>query len=355
VLWAGHSALPAGDGWVSLHLADEAALTLPPPSLPVERDTDAALLVDALRAGGGRFFRELVDAVDLPPDQVSALLWGLVWGGRVSNDTLAPVRAGLGGRATRRPPRARPARLARSRFARPGRSGASLPSGPPTLSGRWSLLPAVETDPTVRAHATAQLLLDRHGVLTRGAVAAERVPGGFAAAYRVLSAAEEAGRCRRGYVVAGLGGAQFALPGAVDRLRRYAEGGDRATPGSPTALVLAATDPANPYGAALPWPDPAHGGHRAGRKAGAVVVLTDGRLALYVERGGRTVLSFTDDGADLQAAAHALAAAVRQGGLGRLTVQKADGDAVTAGAVGEALAAAGFHLTPRGLRLRPGS
>jgi ATP-dependent Lhr-like helicase len=200
-----------------------------------------------------------------------------------------------------------------------------------------------------------QLLLDRYGVLTRGAVAAERLPGGFAAAYRVLSAAEEAGRCRRGYVVAGLGGAQFALPGAVDRLRRYADGGGQPSGQQTTALVLAATDPANPYGAALPWPDPAPGGHRAGRKAGAVVVLTDGRLTLYVERGGRTLLSFTDDAADLQAAAHALAAAVRAGGLGRLTVQKADGEAVTAGAVGDALAAAGFHLTPRGLRLRPGS
>jgi ATP-dependent Lhr-like helicase len=229
-----------------------------------------------------------------------------------------------------------------------------LPSGPATLSGRWSLLPPVETDATVRAHATAQLLLDRHGVLTRGAVAAERVPGGFAAAYRVLSAAEEAGRCRRGYVVAGLGGAQFALPGAVDRLRRYADGAGDSSGQQRTALVLAATDPANPYGAALPWPDPTQGGHRAGRKAGAVVVLSDGRLTLYVERGGRTLLSFTDEDADLQAAAQALAAAVRHGGLGRLTVQKADGEAVTAGAVGDALAGAGFHLTPRGLRLRPG-
>jgi ATP-dependent Lhr-like helicase len=354
VLWAGHASLPAGDGLVSLHLADEAPLTLPEPTPAAAPDTDAGQLLDALAAGGGRFFRDLVEAVGLPPDRVADLLWELVWGGRVSNDTLTPVRAGLGGRAARRAPRARPARLARSRFARPGRAGPSLPSGPATLSGRWSLLPPVETDATVRAHAAAQLLLDRHGVLTRGAVAAEGVPGGFAAAYRVLSAAEEAGRCRRGYVVAGLGGAQFALPGAVDRLRRYADGAGDSPAQQRTALVLAATDPANPYGAALAWPDPAQGGHRPGRKAGAVVVLTDGRLTLYVERGGRTLLSFTDEDAELQAAAHALAAAVRQGGLGRLTVQKADGEAVTTGAVGDALAAAGFHLTPRGLRLRPG-
>jgi ATP-dependent Lhr-like helicase len=213
----------------------------------------------------------------------------------------------------------------------------------------------VEDDPTVRAHAAAQLLLDRHGVLTRGAVAAERLPGGFAAAYRVLAAAEEAGRCRRGYVVAGLGGAQFSLPGAVDRLRRFAappaDGHERAQEPA-GGLVLAATDPANPYGAALPWPDPLHGGHRAGRKAGAVVVLVDGTLVLYVERGGRTVLSFADDPTSLAAAAAALADAVRHGALGHLTVQRADGEAVTAGAVGEALTGAGFHLTPRGLRLR---
>jgi ATP-dependent Lhr-like helicase len=203
----------------------------------------------------------------------------------------------------------------------------------------------------VRAHAQAQLLLDRHGVLTRGAVQSERVPGGFAAVYRVLAAAEEAGRCRRGYVVAGLGGAQFSLPGAVDRLRRFSGDSGR-TSRDTAALVLAASDPATPYGAALPWPETT--GHRPGRKAGAVVVLTDGELSLYVERGGRSVLSFTEDAGALREAALALAEAVRRGALGRVTVQRADGEAVTSGPVGDALAAAGFHLTPRGLRLRPG-
>jgi ATP-dependent Lhr-like helicase len=209
----------------------------------------------------------------------------------------------------------------------------------------------VDDDPTVRAHAWAQLMLERHGVLTRGAVASERVPGGFAATYRVLASAEESGRARRGYAVDGLGGAQFSLPGAVDRLRRFAEVDPAALPEG--TVVLSAADPANPYGAALPWPEPTSPGHRPGRKAGAVVVLADGALALFVERGGRSLLSFTDDTQVLRVAAGALARTVREGALGRVTVQRADGESAMAGPVAEALGSAGFHLTPRGLRLRP--
>jgi ATP-dependent Lhr-like helicase len=350
VLWAGHAALPAGDGWLSLHLAEDAPLTLPEPTLPVDPQGEAGQVLAALAAGGGVFARSLGQACGLTDDQLSVLLWTLVWDGLVSNDTLAPVRAGLAGRPGRRssaPSYRRSPR--RPRFGRPGATPVGAPPIAPTLSGRWFLLPGVEADPTVRAHAAAALLLDRHGVLTRGAVAAERLPGGFAAAYRVLAAAEEAGRCRRGYVVAGLGGAQFFLPGAVDRLRRFTE----ADGSGASTRVLAAADPANPYGAALAWPEPAIGGHRPGRKAGAVVVLVEGRLVLYVERGGRSVVSFTDSAGDLTAAATALATAVRAGALGHLTVQRADGEAVTAGPVGDALTSAGFHLTPRGLRLRP--
>jgi ATP-dependent Lhr-like helicase len=239
-------------------------------------------------------------------------------------------------------------------------------SGPPAAAGRWSLLPERDPDPTRRAHATADALLDRHGVVTRGAVTAEGVPGGFAAAYSVLKAFEEAGRCRRGYFVEGLGAAQFATPGAVDRLRSYAAprrepapwqpavpGGwrEREPDGRAGALVLAAADPANPYGAALPWPQPP-GAHRPGRKAGALVVLVDGELVLYVERGGRSLLSFSDAPDRLQPAADALALAVRDGGLGRLAVERADGEAVLTSPLGAALETAGFRPTPRGLRLR---
>jgi len=220
------------------------------------------------------------------------------------------------------------------------------------MAGRWSRLPARDTDRTRRALAVTEALLDRHGVVTRGAVGAERIPGGFAAVYPVLKAAEESGRARRGYFVEGLGAAQFALPGAVDRLRAQAR------EGAP-ALVLAATDPANPYGAALPWPErpgeEGKRGHQPARKAGALVVLVGGQCVLYVERGGRTLLSFGDDPALLQPAADALALAVRDGALGKLSVERADGTpvhAASASALSEALEAAGFRPTPRGLRLR---
>jgi ATP-dependent helicase Lhr and Lhr-like helicase len=236
-------------------------------------------------------------------------------------------------------------------------------TGPPSVAGRWSLLPERETDETRRAAAVAETLLDRHGVVTRGSVTSERVPGGFAAAYRVLSAVEETGRIRRGYFVAGLGASQFAAPGAVDRMRALAvtprERRPTASPrrhrdDGPRALVLAATDPANPYGAALPWPDrDGDTGHKPGRKAGALVVLVDGTLALYVERGGRSLLTFVDETDErLQPAVDALALAVREGHLGKLTVERADGEGVLTSALGSALSAAGFHATPRGLRLR---
>ncbi|MFD9126210.1 DEAD/DEAH box helicase, partial [Kitasatospora sp. NPDC059571] len=219
--------------------------------------------------------------------------------------------------------------------------------------------------------ARAQGLLDRHGVLTRGTVAAERVPGGFAGVYRVLSAFEERGRARRGYFVEGLGGAQFAMDGAADRLRSVsgrleragAQGWAAAAPGrtaeQPEALVLAAADPANAYGAALPWPEPpaAEGAgntaaHRPGRKAGALVVLVDGELVLYVERGGKSLLSWAPDAVALEPAVQALAQAVRAGALGSVTVERANGAAALTSPLGQALEEAGFHPTPRGYRLR---
>lgn len=178
---------------------------------------------------------------------------------------------------------------------------------------------------------------------------AERVPGGWAAVYPLLKALEEAGRCRRGYFVEGLGGAQFALPGAVDRMRTMDGSRDVAV-----TQVLAATDPANPYGAALSWPQRKEEatGHRAGRKAGAVVALVDGELAVYVERGGRTLLSYSDDPEVLRSAADALALAARDGLLGRLAVEKADGEAVFDTPFARALIEAGFRHTSRGLRVR---
>jgi len=219
--------------------------------------------------------------------------------------------------------------------------------------GRWSLLPPVETDPTVRSLATAEQLLDRYGVLTRGSVTAENIPGGYAGVYRVLAQAEEAGRVRRGYFVEHLGAAQFGSTGAIDRLRLPASGKPDE---DPTVLVLAATDPANPYGAAVPWPErpDTDAAHRPGRKAGALVVLVDGRLAVYLERGGRTALTYSDDPGDAALAARALADLVRRGRLGGLTVAKIDGGPALGGdhPLAAALADAGFHTAPQGLRLR---
>jgi len=352
VVWAGSGALPGNDGWVSLHLTETAELTLADPSA-FDLDPLEQHVLETMTGGGAYFFRNLSEAVGSTDDTaLAAALWQLVWSGRLSNDTLSPLRALLGsGRTAHRGRVATPrSRTHRSRgIARP-----SMPAraGPPTAAGRWSLLPVSDVTPTLRAHAAAELLLDRHGVVTRGSVTSERATGGFAAVYKVLSGFEDAGHCRRGYFIESLGAAQFASAGAVDRLRSYVREPDR--PDARSAITLAATDPANPYGAALPWPDPP-GAHRPGRKAGALVVLVDGHLVLYVERGGKTLLTFDEDAGRLQPAVDALAMAVRDGALGRLTVEKADGVQILGTPLAGALEQAGFHATPRGLRIRAGA
>ncbi|GAA4492460.1 ATP-dependent helicase [Actinoallomurus oryzae] len=338
VIWTGQGGLPGGDGWVSLYLADTAPLLMAEPAEITLTPLHEKVL-DALGDGGAVFFRTLSDRVgSLNDADLVAALWDLVWAGHLTNDTLAPLRARLGSSRTTHRPRAR-----RRRPAMPSRTG------PPTVAGRWWTLPERSDDTTRRGHALAETLLDRYGIVIRGAVMAERTPGGFAAVYPVLRAFEETGRCRRGYFVEGLGAAQFALPGAVDRLRATQRPDDERA----RALVLAATDPANPYGAALPWPErpgEAASGHKPGRKAGALVVMVEGRLVLYVERGGKTLLSWEET--DLQPAVDALALAVREGALGRLTVERADGESINDSPLAAALEAAGFHPTPRGLRLR---
>ena len=363
ILWAGAGALPGKDGWVSLYLTDAAPLLSPPPH-PLELSALHESVLTALAGGYGLFFRQIADQVratthpDVSDPQLTDALWDLAWSGRLTNDTLAPLRSLLGSGRTagatahraRRPiPRGRYGGLTAS--ARPPSR-----SGPPTVSGRWSLLPAPEPDPTHRGHALARALLDRHGVVTRGAVAAEGIEGGFSAMYRVLSAFEDNGQARRGYVVEGLGAAQFAMDGAVDRLRGAATARDRAEAHPvPHAVVLAAADPANAYGAALPWPEPPDGAaHKPGRKAGSLVVLVDGELTLYLERGGKTLLTWPADpeAPALRAAAEALSTAARAGALGTITVERANGEAALTSRWGRALEAAGFHATPRGLRLR---
>lgn len=363
VLWSGAGALPGKDGWVSLHLADTAPLLLKEPQ-PLELSPLHQAVLDALTGGYGLFFRQIADQVRAagaaPSDpELADAVWDLAWSGRLTNDTLAPLRALLGsgrtaGSTAHRSPRSVPRGRYGSLTGRAPRATASR-TGPPTTAGRWSLVPPPESDPTLRAHALVHTLLDRHGVVTRGAVAAEGVEGGFSAAYRVLSAFEETGQTRRGYVVEGLGAAQFAMDGAVDRLRAINTARDReeGTRTAQRAVVLAAADPANAYGAALPWPAQPEGvTHKPGRKAGSLVVLVDGELALYVERGGKTLLAWPDDEDRLRAAADALALAVREGALGRLTVERTNGESALTSPLGRALETAGFHATPRGLRLR---
>ncbi|WP_280401913.1 ATP-dependent helicase [Nocardia carnea] len=415
VRWSGHGAINAKDGWIALHPADQAPLTLPPPdefeldelhltlltvlgadpaawsprpnepaagqttgsvahspeppagspsrsrspgpnansaaptAVPAER-VPTGYGAEALRGGGGAyFFRQLADATGVLDDpRVAEALWDLVWAGLVSGDTFAPVRARLSG-TTRAPAAHRtPRRAPRGRAYLP-RPAMPTRSGPPTVAGRWSLLPDRALDNTVRAHATADLLLERYGVVTKGAVQNEGMPGGFALAYRVLSEFEDRGRCRRGYFVDSLGGAQFSTTDVVDRLRTF--DGDRRPAGS--ALVLAACDPANPYGAALGWPKTAgEAGHRPGRKAGALVVLVDGELVLYLERGGKTLLTCTEDPDARHAAATALAEVVRSGQVDSLVIDRVDGESVHGNTLADFLTAAGFTATPRGLRLR---
>ncbi|MFD4468430.1 ATP-dependent helicase [Rhodococcus sp. NPDC058505] len=351
VLWSGAGQISGSDGWIRLHLADVAPLTLPPPQDIDLTDLHRGIL-DALATGGAFFFRTLSDHVGSTDDAgLVAALWELVWAGHLAGDSFAPLRALLSGTTRATPSHRTPRRAPRTRAYRAlPRPAVPSRTGPPTVGGRWALLPDPEPDATLRAHARADLLLDRYGVLTRGSVVAEDVPGGFAMMYKVLRGFEDSGRARRGYFVEGLGAAQFSTSEVVDRLRGHADSPGTARP-APAAVTLAATDPANPYGAALSWPA-TEGGHRPGRKAGAMVVLVDGGLALYVERGGKTLLTFTDEPTVLVAAAAALAGLVDRGGVEKIVIERVDGESVHGSALSPVLVEAGFAATPRGLRKR---
>ncbi|HVQ49574.1 MAG TPA: ATP-dependent helicase [Mycobacterium sp.] len=365
VTWSGVGQIGGGasgsDGWIAFHPADSAPLTLAAPKEIEFTDTHRAIMA-TLGGGGAYFFRQLADN---PDDELKQALWELIWSGWITGDTFAPLRAMLAGprRSTGR--RGAPAHRQRQRPPRLSRysvAHAQARTSEPTVAGRWSALPAAEPESTVRAHFQAELLLNRYGVLTKGAVGAEEVPGGFAMLYKVLTAFEDAGRCQRGYFVESLGGAQFAVASTVDRLRSYLDGVDPERR-EYHAVVLAAADPANPYGAALPWPSRRVADedvmHRPGRKAGALVAVVDGELAWFLERGGRSLLSFTEDAEAHIAAASALTDLVSGGRVGSLLVEKVNGVPVLEpgaeggrAAVQDALMGAGFARTPRGLRLR---
>ena len=318
-------------------------------------------LRDCLRRRGASFYRELAPAAGAAPErEVLDALWDLVWAGELTNDTFAPLRA----LRWRRP--------SGERRPRPGR----LLMGPPEAAGRWSLVErgggaaaaggggaasggaaGGGAAATARLHSLATVLLERHGVLTREAVAAEEVAGGFSAVYPILRAMEESGRIRRGYFVDGLGAAQFALAGAVDRLRSLREAPDDGTAG-PTVHLLAAADPANPYGAALAWPRRGEADRRPlARAAGAYVVLVDGAAALYLERGGHSLqtLPAADDGAMARAALAALRELVEGGRFRELVVTRVDGAPVASSTWRPLLEECGFAAGYRGFVLRPSS
>jgi len=324
VVWVGRGSLGQQDGRVALYLRREAPRLIPSPldgEGQVGAEVHESLRQHLLRRGAA-FFADLYNAAGGGDEEaVLDALWDMVWAGEVTNDTFAPLRL-LGPSARRRPGRPRLPRLSQPRAA-----------------GRWSLVADLlggAAPATERLHAQAGVLLQRHGVLTREAVLAEGVLGGFAGVYPVLRAMEEGGKIRRGYFVEGLGGSQFALPGAVDRLRALREPDQR-------VVALAATDPANPFGAVIGWPESAG---RPARAAGAFVVLDSGDLRLYLERGGRSLLSFGE-----VTPGHLAALAVAAGRMGRFEIQKVNGGHVADSGLAGALKEAGFRSTPRGMVL----
>ena len=323
VVWVG-----AGLERVALYFREDAAALGRPGALPPP-DGDAHQAIREALGGGALFWYDLLAATGLEGEVALPALWDLVWAGEATNDAWQPLRASRRFQAAR--PEKRPRRFSRARA-----------NAITATQGRWSstggLFPG-EPDP----RALAELLLERHGIVTRDGVRAEGIPGGYAPVYRELRKLETLGVCRRGYFVEGLGGAQFALPGAVERLRERPE--------EETALVLAAADPSQPYGAALSWPK--RSGARAARVAGAHVVLLGGEAALFVERGGRSLVPLRDpEEGWLRTALTALVEHARATGLKRLAVERFDGEPVGETEVMPLLLEAGFLAGPRRAVLR---
>ena len=366
VMWAGHARLGDDDGLVSLHLQSDAEATLAPPSLAPEALSPLQqAIVGVLDSGGAWFARQLAEQVarvHRPPgdtEAFSSALWGLAWGGHVTTDIGAPLRA-LG--SARQPPRPRSAASSRRR-----RGFAFMPATPPgaatapapaalhvdiaTLAGRWSLLARRPASDTVRALALTEGLLDRHGVVTRSAVMNEAVPGGFPALLPVFRRIEDAGRVLRGRFVEGLGGAQFAERIVIDRLRELAD--TTATGAPPQAVALSVLDPACPFGTVVPWPA-RDAVPRPVRRAGALVAIVAGHAVLYLPPGGRQLLAFVDTEAAavapvLHAAAQALATALRRGRRVSFTLERVNDVPIGRSALTGALRAAGFSSAPKGL------
>jgi ATP-dependent helicase Lhr and Lhr-like helicase len=363
LVWIGAGALGRSGGRVALYFREDVRLAGPPPG-NLKLEPPAGDAHDAIRELLGLrpcFWLDLVSELEFSAEDVHSALWDLAWAGEVTNDAFAPLRAPrLRSHSGRRDSsvrstaataaRDRSPSVARSRAERRGRRfAARRAAAGQAVQGRWSLTaPLFENAPSAgpRLRAQAELMLERYGIVTRETVLAEGVPGGFASLYGEMSNLEMLGTARRGYFVEGLGGAQFALPGAVERLRSL-------PPTDGRYLVLAATDPANPYGAGVPWPKReggGQGGRRPSRTPGAYVLLRDGEPLLFVERGGRGILRIGElDDAVLAEAVGELVAAARAGLLPRLTIERLDGEPVIGSGHEETLIAAGFSRQPRRL------
>jgi ATP-dependent Lhr-like helicase len=334
LIWIGAGSLGRSDGRVALYFREDVRLAGPPPANG-KLEIPQGEVHDAIRerlVAGPSFWIDLVADLPHPAEDIHNALWDLAWAGEVTNDAFSPLRA----------PRLRAVpqtERAGRRFARRrSTTGAAV-------QGRWSLTAPIfagAPGPGARLRAQAELMMERYGIVTRETVLAEGVPGGFSTLYSELGNLELLGTARRGYFVEGLGGAQFALPGAVERLRSLPEAKGE-------YLVLAATDPANPYGASLPWPK-LEGGRRPGRTPGSFLLLRDGEAEVFIERGGRGLLRLHEMGEDeLGAAMQALADAVTAGHLPKLAIEKLDGEAVIGSGHEEALIGAGFSRGPRKL------
>ena len=337
VVWIGAGALGRHSGRVGLYFREDLPLLGPPPLRSAAGSPEGAAhdLVRDRLAQGACFFTDLLVDVDLVPEELQDALWDLAWGGEVTNDAFAPLRA----------PRLTLARAQRDLVRRSGRFSVRQRRGAAAqIQGRWSLTAPLlrgGVEPIARRRAWAELLLERYGVLTREQVLAEGVPGGFSALYPELSQLETLGTARRGYFIEGLGGAQFALPGAVERLRARPSGAE-------TPLVLSVVDPAQAYGASLRWP----AGGKTTRVAGAYVVLTGGEPILYLERGGRGLHTLVAD-ADprLEPALAALVERVKAGEIRRLALERVNGEAALGSPLSRSLVALGFQEGPRRVTL----
>jgi ATP-dependent Lhr-like helicase len=338
VVWIGAGAV-GRTGRVALYFREDVRLAGPPPA-NAKLESPEGELHDAIRerlAAGACFWLDLVTELDGSPEELHAALWDLAWAGEATNDAFAPLRA-------RRLSAVQRADRGGRRFAS-RRSGANR-----AVQGRWSSTAglfgeAPAQGPKLRAQA--ELMLERYGIVTRESVLAEGVPGGFSALYGELSNLEMLGTARRGYFVEGLGGAQFALAGAVERLRGLPQADGR-------YLILGATDPANPYGAALPWPrrdgEGGSGGRRPSRSPGAYLLMRDGEPLIYVERGGKGILRLRAlEGEELAEAIGEVATAAREGLIPKLGIERVDGEPVIGSGLEETLIAAGFSRQPRRL------